>query len=115
MLRTAMPAITKKRALSLRLTDRLTFAWTGPADLQNPILDLNVMRDVRRFRVKTAGRQDLQVRGLERLAVTGGVHSGDDRHLARVGMGMRRDLRECFGQDLASALLLDEQRDRHRR
>ena len=100
--------------MSLRLTDWLTFAWTGPADLQNRILDLNVMRDVRRFRVKTAGGRTFRLAD-SNVAVTGGVHSGDDHHLARVGMGMRRDLRECFGQDLASALLLDEQRDRHRR
>ena len=51
-------AVRASRAVtSLRRVDRLTPAWTGPADLQDSILfDLDVVRDVRRLSAIAASR-----------------------------------------------------------
>lgn len=78
--------------------DELASARARAAHLQRGfLLDLDKLRNIGRLGVEADGRQDPQFGVVERLAIAGCVHTGQDSHFAGVRMAVRRDSKAFWG------------------
>src|SRR5207244_9329899 len=76
-----------------RIADKLAPAGAGSAHLQDGVfLDLDVVRDIGRFGVETAGWQDLQLGAVKRVTVAGCEYARQDGDFAGIRMRVGRNL-----------------------